>query len=469
MLEVMTDTEWYRIFLLIPILYLCIILLTQVFLAIRVWWVFTYDDEINHHYNRKPRVSIIVPAYNEEVTIIDSVESMLSQSYTNFEIIVINDGSKDETFNVLKEKFNLVKSNELTNKLKSRIEEYSDWDTGEFENVYESNENSNIIVINKDNGGKSTALNMGILLSDSEYTLNVDADTLLHKRAISRTLRKKLVDVDAVSCMVGITNGNVFDDKLLDHPQIPDMWLVRRQWLEYLTSFILWRAGNNKHNSITVIPGAYGFIKREALLDVGGYKKKYLAEDGELTLRLLKGGYKIQFITEFLAWTEVPETIKTLEKQRLRWYRGTLQNMIEHRDMVFNKKYSWFLSYFTLPFSWFADIIGSWVELISWLILTLFVIFGVDVNWYYFFGEWLGIILMYSITMSIMLQFVHNKLYPRDHKSKMYRMIPIIFVETFSYHFLNLYWIIRSHFNEYTNEEHNWNKFSRKGFNKNLK
>ena len=468
MFEFIQDMSWYTMLLIIPNLYLLVILITQMVLAIRVWWIFNHEQEINHHYNRKPRVSIIVPAYNEEVTIIDSVESMLNQSYTNFEIIVINDGSKDNTINVLKEEYDLIPSEELSNKLKDRISEYSDWDTTAFKNVYVSKINPNIIVIDKKNGGKSTALNMGILLSDAEYTLNVDADTLLHKRAISRTLRKKNVDADAVSCMVGITNGNPFDDKLLNHPQIPKMWLVRRQWLEYLSSFILWRAGNNKHNSITVIPGAYGFIKREALLKVGGYGKKYLAEDGELTLRLLKAGYKIQFLAEFLAWTEVPETVASLQKQRLRWYRGTLQNMIKHRDMVFNRNYSWFLSYFTLPFAWFADIIGGWVEVLSWTMLVVYLALGVDVNWYFFFAEWIGIMLTYSITMTIMLQFAHKKLHPRDHKSKMYRMIPIVLVETFTYHFLNLFWIIRSHLNEYTKREHKWNKFGRKGFNKKI-
>lgn len=454
--------SWQGIFFLVTTIYLLSILLIQLFLSIRVWWVFNHAEEHNHHYNRNPRVSIIVPAYNEEVTIIDSLESMLAQDYNNLDIIVINDGSKDDTLNVLKNKYNLKSSREFSDRLKARMKEYPEFDCTAFNDVY-YDKLKNIIVIDKKNGGKSTALNMGILLSDSEYTLNVDADTILRKDAISNTLRKKHKDSDAVSCMIGIANEHPLDEDDIQ-PLFPKMWLVRRQWLEYLTSFVLWRAGNDDHNCITVIPGAYGFIKRSALLDIGGYKKHYLAEDGELTLRLLKGGYKIQFIAEFLAWTEAPDNIRSLGKQRLRWYRGTLQNMIMHRDMLFNSKYGWFLSWFVIPFAWFADVFGSWIELISWIIMGVFISLGIHIDWGYFLLLWGGIILTYSLTMTFMLTFTNRKLKPKEHNSKIYRLIPIIMVETVSYHFLNLYWIIRSHINEYMNKEHKWNKFRRKGF-----
>lgn len=453
------------ILLLIPNIYLIVILGVQFILAIRVWLIYRPHKEHNHYYNKSPRVSILVPAFNEDVTIIDSVSSMLEQDYKNYDIIIINDGSTDKTLQTLMDNYDLEESKEHFDRLTRRMDEYTNFDATKFKNVY-YDKGRDIIVIDTHNGGKSTALNAGILLSDSEFTLNVDADTMLRKDAISNTVRKKEKDADAVSCMVGITSGNTFDDKLLDHPQIPSKWLVRRQWLEYLTSFVLWRVGDTEFKSITVIPGAFGFIKREVLLAIGGYKRNFLAEDGELTLNLLKNGYKIQFIAEFMAWTEVPETIAVLQKQRLRWYRGTLQNNLKYKDMMFNTKYNGFLSFFSMPFTWFSDIIGGWVEVICWSIMAYYAYVDANVNWTLFFFIWMLVMFVYSTTMVVMLGFVHKKLYPKEHTSRMYRMIPIVMVETFTYHFLNLYWLLRSHVNEYMKKKHNWNKFSRKGFTK---
>lgn len=461
----MNSLSTQDIFLLIPIIYLVVILGVQFVLAIRVWLIFKPHKEHNHYYNKNPRVSILIPAYNESVTIIDSVESMLKQDYKNYDIIVINDGSKDDTLQLLKDNYDLEESKEHFDRLTERIAENTNFDATKFKNVY-YDKNRDIIVIDSYNGGKSTALNAGILISNSDYTLNVDADTMIRKDAISNTVKKKEKDSDAISCMVGITNGNPFDEKLLDHPQIPSKWLVRRQWLEYLTSFVLWRVGETDWKSITVIPGAFGFIRREALIAIGGYKRNFLAEDGELTLNLLKNGYKIQFISEFMAWTEVPETVKSLQEQRLRWYRGTLQNNIKYKDMLFNPKYNKFFSFFSLPFTWFSDIIGGWVEVVCWIIMTYYACVNANVDWAMFLGIWFVVILIYSTTMVFMLGFVHNKLYPKDHVSRIYRMIPIVMVETFTYHFLNLYWLLRSHINEYMKKKHNWNKFSRKGFSK---
>lgn len=451
--------------LLIPNIYLIIILGVQFILAIRVWLIYKPHKEHNHYYNKAPRVSILIPAFNENVTIIDSVNSMLGQDYINYDIIVINDGSTDNTLQLLMDTYDLEESKEHYDRLSERITEYTNFDITKFRNVY-YDKNRDIIVIDTHNGGKSTALNAGILISNSDYTLNVDADTMLRKTAISNTVKKKEKDSDAISCMVGITNGNPFDEKLLDHPQIPSKWIVRRQWLEYLTSFVLWRVGETNWKSITVIPGTFGFINREVLLTIGGYKRNFLAEDGELTFNLLKNGYKIQFISEFMAWTEAPETLKSLQDQRLRWYRGTLQNNIKYKDMLFNSKYNKFLSFFSLPYVWFSDIIGGWVEIICWGIMGYYAYTDANVNWTFFFSLWVGVMMLYSLTMTIMLGFIHKRLYPKDHSSKIYRMIPIVMIETFTYHFLNLYWLIRSHINEYLKKKHNWNKFSRKGFTK---
>lgn len=449
------------LWLLVPNLYMVIVIGIQAVMSFRVWYVYTHSKEHNHHYDRNPRVSIVVPAYNEEVTICDSVNSLLNQTYLNLDIIIINDGSKDHTLDKLIDTYRLTKSQELADHWATRYP-----GTMALSRVrgFYTDKAGKILLIDQANGGKSTALNAGILLSDSEYVLNVDADTLLVSDAVTNTLRKKNVHSDAVSCMVGIINGNTFSNENVKHPVISSKFLVRRQWLEYLSSFILWRAGTKRHNAVTVIPGAFGLIRREAILKVNGYKKECLAEDGELTLNLIKHGYRVQFIAEFMAWTEVPESIHTLGKQRLRWYRGTFQNMIMHRDMLFSRKYDFVLSFVVLPYIWFADVLGSWVEVITWFMLGYYLVMDIPVNWTYLITIYSLILITYGISMTAMIQFIKRKLVPREEKSRFKRLIIIVLLELFSYHFLNLFWILRSHVRELLGTKHNWNKIKRKGF-----
>lgn len=454
----LTVTDWL---LLVPNMYLAVVIGIQAVMSFRVWYVYTHSKEHNHHYNRKPRVSVVVPAYNEEVTICDSIDAILKQTYDHFDIIIINDGSSDSTLEKLITKYDLKPSKKLLEDYKSS--DKFDMDLSRVRGVY-TGKDRKIIVIDQYNGGKSTALNAGTIMSDAEYVLNVDADTLLVSDAITNTLRKKNKNSDAVSCMVGIINGNTFNNETIKHPYIPDKWLVRRQWLEYLSSFILWRAGTKRHNAITVIPGAFGLIRRQAIIIVGGYKRKCLAEDGELTLNLIKSGYRVQFIAEFMAWTEVPESLEALAKQRHRWYRGTFQNMIMHKDLFFNPKYNFVLSFLVIPFVWFADILGSWIELITWILLGVYLILEIPINWEFLLFIYAAILIVYSISMAAMVQFVKRKLTPRNSGGQFRRLIIIVFLELFSYHFLNLFWIIKAHISEFLGSEYKWNKLKRKGF-----
>lgn len=445
------------------ILYSLIILGVYFFASIRVWFTYKPSPFLNIVYNRKPKVSILLPAYNEEISIVDSVKSILKQTYDNIDIIIVDDGSTDDTKDKLIQNFDLKKSKILKSFIDNKIKSFNDLYTSEIFDVF-INDRLKITLISTINGGKSSALNIGTIYSESEFILNVDADTILVKDAIENTLRMMREDTDAVSSFIGIINDNEIQDGEIVKHEIPKKILPRIQWLEYMRSFILWRTANDNQNATLVMPGAYSFVKRNLLLEINGYKHGYLSEDMELTMNIINKGWKIQFISEFFAWTEVPENLDSLTKQRLRWYRGGLQNLIKYKNLLFNKNKNWYVSFYMIPFLWFADVIGIWVELIGILQIFLLLILDISVNWNLFFLSWMIIAVLYYMSMTLIILFTKYKIQKQNENFKLYRIVPVIIFEIFTYHFLNLFWMIKSHLNEYIGRDKKWNKFKRKGF-----
>lgn len=244
------------------------------------------------HLDNNP-VSVIVPAYNEEVNAIRTVESLLHQDYPNLEIIFVDDGSKDETFKKVKETFK---------------------------------DNPKVKVFTKLNGGKATALNFGIGHAIGDYVVCIDADTQLAPDAVSE-LMKKFTDPN-----VGAVAGNV---KVGNEINLITKW----QSIEYITSQNYDRRAFDLINCITVIPGAIGAFKKEAVIEAGGFTMDTLAEDCDLTMRLHRTGYIIKNCTTAISYTESPETINQFLKQRFRWSFGVMQSFWKHRDTLFNPKY----------------------------------------------------------------------------------------------------------------------------------
>ena len=448
--------------MIIGIIYSVVIFSVYISLMLKVFYHHRKTPNLHKEYNRNPKVTIVVPAYDEQVTVIDSVKSMLKQDYNNFDICIVNDGSKDKTLSILIDYFKLKKSKPLEDKINKRIEEHPEIHVTPIEGVY--TDGGRITVIDKQNGGKSTALNVGILFSDSEFTLNVDADTLLVKDAITETLLKKRSHVDAVACMVGVINGNKIEDGVVLEHTIPKKILPRLQWIEYIRSFIMWGVSNNVHDVSMIMSGAFIFINRNKVIEIGGYKSDTLAEDMELTMNLLSHKGKIQFLAETLAWTEVPEDLTSLTKQRLRWYRGGLQSIKKHKNLFFNRKHHGVIGFFMVPFIWFSEVIGPWVEVAGWLQIGTCAIVGIPIDWNLFMWMWIIITALHYIYMLLVIAFIHKRLNPNKWNLKLYRLFPIMLFETFTHHFLNLYWVLHSHLNEYRNVKYTWNKFERKGF-----
>lgn len=245
-----------------------------------------------------PLVSIIVPAYNEEVNAVKSVNNLLKTTWPNTEVIFVDDGSKDAT----------------------------------YEKVYNAFKNNpQVKVFSKPNGGKASALNYGISQSQAEYVVCIDADTHLQPNAIVK-LMKHFPDAADQGAAVGAVAGNVKVGNAINI-------LTRWQSIEYITSQNFDREAFALLNAITVVPGAIGAFRKKAIEDAGGFTGDTLAEDCDLSVRILRSGYIIANENEALAFTEAPESVKMFVKQRFRWSFGVMQTFWKHRDVLFNKKY----------------------------------------------------------------------------------------------------------------------------------
>lgn len=449
------------------IIYSLIIIGIYIYIALRIDDEYNEPKPINFHYNKSPKVSIILPAFNEEKCIVGSVRSATLQDYPNTEIIVVSDGSTDSTVPLAVQHFNLKEDTDGLVKLQKIQSVNNTIHTARVRKVYR---NGNIVLIDSDNGGKASALNLGILFSDSEWILNVDADTVIVKNAVSDTLRYLKPDSDATSCFVGVLNGNQVKDGVVTKHQVPKHFLARLQWLEYVRSFILWRVAHDKRNATVVLPGAYTFMRRELAIKVGGYKHGYLSEDMEITMNLVDRGAKIQFIPYFLAWTEVPENYSSLTKQRMRWYRGALECLVKYRGLLFNwwsdgeHSYNAYLSFFVLPFLWIAEVIGIWIELIG-IISSLILLFAGHAHYEILWLSFVIVSGLYYFSVWLLLIFFKDRIDEGKRYLRLWRVIPVLLYESFCHHYINLYWMIRSHSEYYLRIKKGWGKFERKGIN----
>jgi cellulose synthase/poly-beta-1,6-N-acetylglucosamine synthase-like glycosyltransferase len=256
-----------------------------------------------------PLVSIIVPAYNEEVNAVASLRNLLRTDYPNYNVIFVDDGSKDSTYEKVKNAF----------KNEDRVKAFT-----------------------KPNGGKASALNYGIAQSEASYVVCIDADTKLRPDAVSELMKHFLVSTkNSDKEIVGAVAGNV---KVGNEVNM----LTRWQSIEYITSQNFDRLAFSYLNAITVVPGAIGAFRKEAIEEAGGFTTDTLAEDCDLTIRILRSGYIVANEPKAIAMTEAPESLKMFNKQRFRWSFGVMQTFWKHRDTLFNTRYK-FLGWIAMP------------------------------------------------------------------------------------------------------------------------
>ncbi len=318
-----------------------------------------------------PPLSIIVPAYNEELNIVWSVRSLLGINYKQFEVVVVNDGSKDKTAQQLIDEFDMVE-------VKSRVR----WsglgkETKPIRGIYRSLQHSNLVLVDKENGGKADALNVGINVCQYPYFASLDGDTVLDQDAFVKVM-KPIMDagpneeIVATGGSVGIANGSYVDSGYLsrDSVRLSHKPLVIMQVIEYLRAFLMGRIGLSHHNLLLIVSGAFGIFKKSWVIEVGGYEVNTIGEDMELVVRLHRriqeknSKAQIVYVPDPVCWTEAPEQAKILRRQRTRWHRGLFESLWKNRKMMLNPRYGK-IGMISMPYFLFVELLGPVVELIG--------------------------------------------------------------------------------------------------------
>lgn len=413
-----------------------------------------------------PSVSILAPAFNEGQSIVQNAQSLLSLFYGKFEVIIINDGSKDDTLEQLINAFDLERTSYAY---------YPEIETKKVRGIYKSQNISygKLVVIDKENGGKADALNAGINLSEMEILACIDVDCILSSESITRMVRPFMEEANrkviAVGGVIGIANNCDVQDGTVTKYRIPTTLLGRFQVIEYFRAFLMGRMAWTRINGLMLISGAFGFFKRDVVLAVGGYFPKTVGEDMELLVRMRRYmeerniPYKVGFIPDPLCWTEVPESEEVLSKQRNRWMRGTIETLQLHRVIRFNPRYGvlGMISYpFWALFEKAAPIIES-----TGFIYTFILLFIGEFSAIYFFSL---LVLMYLLTLLISaFSILYEQISYNNYKDKkdLNRLILTVLVEPILVHPKIIFWGLKGHLDFITGKG-GWGKMIRTGFKK---
>jgi len=307
-------------------------------------------------------VTIIVPAHNEEVTVVDTVRSLLQLDYKLYEIIVVDDGSNDLTAQKLIDAFDLRRVHRpLQRQIACQPEEY----------IFESQaQKVPVVLVRKKNGGKADALNMGINASRFPYFVCLDADSMLQADALEHIVRPALSDENMVACggMVRIANGVILENGSVVDYHLPNNILICMQILEYDRSFMASRLLLDAFNGNLIISGAFGLFKKDIVIAAGGYDSSTLGEDMELVVKLhvfcrkYDIPYTIRYAADAICWSQAPATLNDLRKQRRRWHLGLFQSMWKHRQILLNPEFG-VLSYFSFLYFLFYELLSPYIEL----------------------------------------------------------------------------------------------------------
>jgi len=331
-------------------------------------------SELKHDYYVP--ISIIVPAYNEEVTIVKSVKSLLDVKYKLFEIIVIDDGSTDNTLSEMIMGFDLKPVNRPI---------HMQIDCKPVNKVYETNiGNIRITLISKENGGKGDALNMGINASNFPYFLSLDADSALQGDSLEKIVQPILQDdnIIAVGGLVRVAQSVHFNNGVVEDYHLPWNPIICMQVVEYDRSYLAAKILFNQFNGNLIISGAFGLFKKNIVIASGGYDNQTLGEDMEIVLRLhsycRNNGkkYDMKYEPDAMCWTQSPSTLKDLMTQRRRWYLGLFQSMIKYRNIFLNLRFG-VISFISYMYYLLYELLAPVVEVFGIFTIILALSFGI--------------------------------------------------------------------------------------------
>ncbi|PYV93823.1 MAG: glycosyl transferase [Acidobacteria bacterium] len=409
-----------------------------------------------------PPISILVPARNEEKTIVDSVRSLLALDYPELEVIVANDGSNDGTLDELTRHFDLILTDILY---------VSEIPTQTVRGIYMSKTDRRLLVLDKESSGhKADALNAALNAASSPYVCAVDADAILEKDALLRIMAPVLNNpgrVVATGGIVRVINGSSVQGGVVREVRLPRRLLEVLQAIEYLRAFLVGRQGWAQFNSLLIISGAFGVFRRDLCKQIGGFRGSAVGEDLDLVVRMhrrlrdLGEDYHISFVPDPVCWTEVPSTTKILARQRARWQKGLIDVLWQNRGMLFNPRYGR-IGFLALPYHWVFECIAPLVEVVGWTTMTMAAFLGMLSR--EFFVEFLLFGYIFSTMISIGSVVIEEMTYHRYNDWRdLARLIGVCFLEFFPYRQLNTLWRVRGMWQHLFGNSV-WGKMDRIGF-----
>ena len=405
-----------------------------------------------------PPVTILVPAHNEGSSVVETVRGLLRLHYREVEILVINDGSEDDTLQRLIDAFDLQLAPRPIQRTLA---------TAEVRAMYQSATHDNVWVIDKANGGKADSLNAGINAARAPILCCIDADTVVVRDALLRMVESFVRDPDqviAVGGTVRVANGCEIHDGLVTSVGLPDSWLARFQQVEYLRAFVFGRLGLNRAGGNLIISGAFGLFLREAVVAVGGYDVKTVGEDMDLVIRLhqyaAENGGRVFQLCEPIAYTAVPESIRVLSRQRARWHRGLWESLWRNRGMVGRRRYG-LIGFLVMPLFILFELLGPVVETLGYVWFFLAIAFGfIDPK----FGvAFFCVAILWGMILSLTAVIADRWTFrPDERETAGIKIFLTVLLENFGYRQLTLLFRLRG-FWQILRRSKSWGEMERKG------
>ncbi len=413
-----------------------------------------------------PTVTLVAPAYNEGRTIVENVKSLLAIQYPFYDLLIVNDGSTDNTMQLLIEKYDLepfdttfstqpIPTATVNRIFKSRKAQYKQ-----------------LTVIDKNNGGKADAINAGINFAASELILCTDADCIIEQDALLKMVRPYLEESDqeiiACGASIGIANDSIISNGTIKELRLPNDMIPMIQVVEYIRAFLIGRMGWGEINGLMLVSGAFGMYPRNRLIDVGGYDAKTVGEDFDLCIKLrvhmeqIKKPYKVVYVPETLCWTEAPPDYDIFIKQRDRWARGLIETLFIHRKLFLNPKYR-NVGLFFIPYWFFFEFGAPIVEFLGLISLIVFGIFGL-INWT------TALLLLFTVYLfgcifSTVAIFFYVKSFRHYSTSKQVtELLLAAYLEPFVYHPVLVFAQIKGYYKILFNIKSGWGVMKRRGF-----
>lgn len=410
----------------------------------------------------QPPVSVILPAYNEEKSVVSSVRSLLKTRYPDFEIVVVNDGSTDATRQALIDAFGLVKVPEA---YRARLR------TEPVNGVYASASHPRVRMVDKANGGKADAINAGVNCLRYPLFCVMDADSILQPESLSRVVRPFLEDrrVVASGGVVRVLNGCTVKDGLLTDINLPRRWLPSFQLVEYLRAFLFGRVGWSPMNALLIISGAFGVFHKERVITVGGYRADTVGEDMDLVVRLHRKlrverrDYRIVFVPDPVCWTEVPGDFASMRSQRMRWQHGLAESLWSNLGLMFSRR-GGAVGWIAMPFMLLFEFFGPVIEVVGYVAMIVLALLGVVPleTFLVFLCAALGMGILLSVN-AMLLEELSFGLFASPRQQL--RLFLVAVLENFGYRQLNSFWrlqgMLRWLFSP--RKRHGWGRINRDG------